>query len=123
MKWITGQTDFFRRLLVVPVFLIFPLFLILQGLSIFQNMIVFRGLPTIPVKGGEAETSGDPSRMSLSPSSGGVIRTWTDASGRHHVRAELIDSDARHVILKKSDGRLIGVPLNRLCAADRKLVR
>lgn len=48
------------------------------------------------------------------------IRTWTDASGTHKVRATLVDVQEGNVRLKKTDGTIVTVPLEKLSEADQK---
>ena len=50
-------------------------------------------------------------------------RTWTDTSGSHAIEAELVDYNGGIVRLKKSDGRMISVPISRLSTTDRDFVR
>jgi len=49
-------------------------------------------------------------------------RTWTDATGRFSVEAELVEHDADRVLLKKLDGEQVAVPLSKLSPADRRYV-
>ncbi|QEF97168.1 hypothetical protein Mal15_12060 [Stieleria maiorica] len=50
-------------------------------------------------------------------------RQWTDKTGKFQVRATLVDHNATHVKLQKSDGRVISVPLSVLSEADSEYVR
>jgi thiol-disulfide isomerase/thioredoxin len=50
----------------------------------------------------------------------GEVRTWTDASGKFSVDAELVGVDGGQVTLRSSDGKTLAVPLSRLSAADRR---
>jgi len=47
-----------------------------------------------------------------------AAREWTDATGKFTQHADLVDYDDKTVILKKADGRLIAVPLDKLSQAD-----
>ena len=58
--------------------------------------------------------------LSLHPA---VAREWTDSSGTHKIEAELVKLDGEVVHLKKADGTIVKVPLNKLCWDDRKFVR
>ena len=58
--------------------------------------------------------------LSLQPA---VAREWTDSSGTHKIDAELVKLDGEVVHLKKADGTIVKVPLNKLCWDDRKFVR
>ncbi len=51
----------------------------------------------------------------------GDVRTWTDNSGTYRVQAELIDCVNGVVRLRKTDGQIVSVPLDRLSALDRAL--
>ncbi|MCE9608552.1 MAG: hypothetical protein K8U03_27010 [Planctomycetia bacterium] len=46
-------------------------------------------------------------------------RQWTDASGSFSVKAELVEVKDGNVHLKKTDGEVIVVAVNKLSAADR----
>ncbi len=52
-----------------------------------------------------------------------IAREWTDSSGTHKVEAELVKLDGEVVHLKKNDGAIVKIPLNKLCEEDRKFVR
>lgn len=52
----------------------------------------------------------------------GQIRIWTDASGKHHVEAELVGVDNTQITLERKDGKRIVIPLANLSEADRKFV-
>ena len=52
-----------------------------------------------------------------------LARTWTDSSGTYKVEAELVKLDGEVVELKKPDGTVIKVPLDKLSEADRVFVR
>ncbi|MBC8875870.1 MAG: hypothetical protein H8E44_41115 [Planctomycetes bacterium] len=47
-------------------------------------------------------------------------RRWSDATGKYHVEADLLEVSGEKVRLKASDGRIIDVPIDRLSAADRQ---
>lgn len=51
------------------------------------------------------------------------IRTWTDTSGKFRVQASLVEFDEKNVTLKRADGRIIEVPIERLSNADRLLLQ
>lgn len=50
-------------------------------------------------------------------------RTWTDSSGEFTVEAEFVDFVEGKVRLKRTDGRIITVPIEKLSEADQKFVR
>ena len=50
-------------------------------------------------------------------------RNWTDITGKHQVEAEFIDSENGAVNLKRSDGKIISVPLDKLSFADQDHVK
>ena len=50
-------------------------------------------------------------------------RTWTDSSGTHEIEAELVKLDGEVVHLKKADGTIIKVPLNKLCLGDQRFLQ
>ena len=47
-------------------------------------------------------------------------RFWTDDTGAHKIRATLVGVEEGQVKLKKTDGQVIAVPLDKLSAADQK---
>jgi outer membrane protein assembly factor BamB len=49
-----------------------------------------------------------------------MLRTWTDSSGAHKIRARLVEVVDKQVQLKKSDGTVISVPLEKLSELDQK---
>lgn len=51
------------------------------------------------------------------------IRTWTDATGKHKVEAKFLDFADGKVRLKRQDGKIVTMALERLSKADQKLVR
>jgi len=58
----------------------------------------------------------------VSQSAWAEMRTWTSVTGEYTIKAELVgfvDDKAR---LKRTDGRVIRVPMKMLCTADRRLV-
>jgi hypothetical protein len=58
----------------------------------------------------------------LASSAVAEIRTWTDATGKHQIRAELLNADAETVLLR-IETRDKTVPLDRLSDADQRYVR
>lgn len=50
----------------------------------------------------------------------GATRTWTDSSGEFTVEAELLGVAGDAVRLRRSDSRVIAVPINRLSMEDRR---
>lgn len=51
------------------------------------------------------------------------LRTWTDKSGEYSVEAEFISMAFGKVKLKKADGTIITMPLDRLSDDDRKWIQ
>jgi hypothetical protein len=51
------------------------------------------------------------------------LRMWTDNTGNHTVEAEFIDVTAGVVKLRKANGKITTLPLERLSKADRKWIR
>ncbi len=52
-----------------------------------------------------------------------AVREWSDATGKFHVKAELIGVKDGKVQLKKSDGEILSVPLAKLSAQDQDAVK
>jgi hypothetical protein len=51
------------------------------------------------------------------------VRTWTDSSGKFQLQAEYVGLEGEKVRLRKSDGTVIAVPLERLSTADQQFIR
>ena len=75
--------------------------------------------PTPQTHAAVADTS---SESSLVARGGAQARTWSDATGQFSVEATLIGVENNAVQLKKGDGTVITVPLDRLSAADQAYV-
>lgn len=52
-----------------------------------------------------------------------TVRTWTDSTGKHKIEAELIDLIDNVAHLKKQDGTVVKIPLQKLGTDDRKLAQ
>ena len=50
-------------------------------------------------------------------------RVWKDNTGKHEIEAEFVSYQDGAVVLKKSDGSEISVPMRRLSSADQRFVR
>ncbi len=50
-------------------------------------------------------------------------RTWTDSTGKYKVEASLVELKDGQVTLKKPDGQVVAIPLERLSEADQQFVR
>jgi len=64
--------------------------------------------------------------LAVSRQGGGAAleaRTWTDSTGTHTVKAEMIDFKDGKVHLKKGDGTVVVVPLGKLSEADQRFVK
>ena len=51
------------------------------------------------------------------------IRTWTDSTGAYKLEAEFVEEKDGNVRLKRTDGRIVALPVERLSAADQAYVR
>jgi len=52
-----------------------------------------------------------------------AVRTWTSSAGKHTIDAEMVDYRDGNVYLRRSDGKIVVVPLSKLSAADRAYVK
>jgi len=59
----------------------------------------------------------------LIPASLGSAREWTDLSGKHKTEAEVVKVEDGAVSLKKPDGSIVKVPINRLSLPDQKYLK
>jgi len=53
----------------------------------------------------------------------GSARTWTDSTGKYTVEAEFVDSEDGKVSLKKEDGTVVNLPIQKLSKADQEFIR
>jgi len=49
--------------------------------------------------------------------------TWTDSTGDFSVEATFVKVEGRSVVLRKTDGNLINVPIDRLSDASRAMAK
>lgn len=57
------------------------------------------------------------------PTSDAVTRTWHDATRSFQVEAQLLKFEDGQVTLRREDGRVITLPLEKLCEEDRAFVK
>ncbi len=50
-------------------------------------------------------------------------RTWTDEAGRFTLTASLVEADALNVQLSREDGKVVEVPVDKLCKDDREFIQ
>jgi hypothetical protein len=53
----------------------------------------------------------------------GEFRLWTDATGKFRIEAELVSVVDGKVMLKKKEGNVITVPLDKLSAEDQEFLK
>ena len=58
--------------------------------------------------------------MSLSGEATAVERTWRDLTGQYSVKAEFVGLVGDQVSLRKTDGSVIQIPIQKLSSADRR---
>lgn len=51
------------------------------------------------------------------------LRTWTNASGEYKIEAEFVSMAAGKVKLKKADGMIVTLPMDKLSDEDQKWIR
>ena len=51
------------------------------------------------------------------------VRTWADATGKHEIEASLVSVNGDTVRLRKTDGTIAEVPLERLSPDDREYIK
>lgn len=64
----------------------------------------------------------DPAQDSLretSPGQPGELRTWTDITGKYQTEAALLDLSEGTVTLRKADGQIVRLPIEKLSTRDR----
>ena len=50
------------------------------------------------------------------------LRTWSDATGKFRLEAELVGVEDGKAILKKKDGEQVLVPIDKLSKEDQELL-
>ncbi|MCR4414463.1 MAG: SHD1 domain-containing protein, partial [Thermoguttaceae bacterium] len=72
----------------------------------------------------KATSQEKPAQAAASPSKAGPARTrtWRDSSGVFEVQAALVRCEGDKVTLRRKDGKLIQVPLDKLSAQDRAYI-
>jgi hypothetical protein len=99
-----------------------------------RNSPVVRA-PTVPVSRPPPPTAVPPAAQPVAPASPrgeppsastpppslkpGTLRTWSDSSGKFKVEAELVKIEDGQVVLRKRDGSVVRVPLDKLSREDR----
>ena len=58
--------------------------------------------------------------LGLSGTANAFERTWRDATGQYSVKAEFVGLDDEQVSLRKSDGNVIQIPIQKLSSVDRR---
>ena len=53
----------------------------------------------------------------------GPLRVWTDSTGKHTVEAEFVELKDGRVRLKKEDGKIITIPIDKLSEVDQNVLR
>jgi hypothetical protein len=56
---------------------------------------------------------------SLCPSTNAHARKWSDATGKYSVEGELVEVKGKDVVLKKTDGKTITLPISKLSKEDQ----
>jgi hypothetical protein len=52
-----------------------------------------------------------------------AARQWTDATGKYHHEAALVEFDGKLVVLKKAEGQLIAMPVEQLSQQDQEFLK
>jgi sRNA-binding protein len=65
------------------------------------------------------ETPAADEARSLLAGAGSQSRIWTDRAGKHHVTASLVEFDGKVATLRKSDGKPLKIPVEKLSDDDR----
>ncbi len=68
----------------------------------------------------EVDQPARPKSETLTPTG---LRTWADATGRFKIEAEFVSLDAGKVSLKRNDGKIIVVPLEKLSSEDQRVAQ
>jgi len=80
--------------------------------------------PPEPLAKNDTEDRADSSAAKTAPDRDDIneFRTWTDASGKFQTEAQLIEIRDGTVHLKKTNGKVVDIPLERLSAEDRRFL-
>jgi hypothetical protein len=58
----------------------------------------------------------------LAAAAGQEFRTWSDASGKHKIKAKFVECSEGNVTLEREDGSQVTIALKKLSEADQKVV-
>ena len=50
----------------------------------------------------------------------GRLRTWIDSTGKHRVKARLVEKSESQVTLKTTEGKVVTLPISKLSSRDKK---
>jgi hypothetical protein len=79
-----------------------------------------KGVKPRPAAAKPAEATAPPTPVAAP---GGVSRTWTDASGKFKIEAELISFKNGEVQLKRADGKIVTLKLEQLSVTDQEVAK
>ncbi len=80
-------------------------------------------LAPAPAAGAETDPLAPAPAPAAEPGPASAVRTWIDSSGQHKIEAEFVSFKDGTVTLKKTDGKLTELPLEKLSDADQKYVK
>lgn len=93
-----------------------------------QNVRWAKGInPRAPAPNAPAGNAAGPNPANAKLPPPGILplskRRWSDASGKFSVDAEFIGMSGNEVELKKTDGKIIKIPLDKLASADQRIAQ
>ncbi|MHB8902586.1 MAG: outer membrane protein assembly factor BamB family protein [Thermoguttaceae bacterium] len=93
----------------------------LSLLTFVLACLILASLPALAAEPGSGAQPGAQAapRPAADP---GKVRTWTDASGQFTIEAAMVAYAEGQVQLRRADGSLVAVPVNRLSKSDRSYI-
>lgn len=88
------------------------------NLGLFAAKPPGKGQAKLPKK--QAQPAAGKQEPGPAKNMGAIARIWTDASGKFSVQAKLIELRDGRVVLQRSDGKKIEVPVSELSPTDQK---
>jgi hypothetical protein len=82
-------------------------------------MTRYPGTPAAELAKSKLSELGVEPAAEASDSPAAELRTWSDATGKFKIEAELIKVEAGKVELKRKDGQIVSVPLDKLSKEDQ----
>ena len=85
-------------------------------------IVTFIRLPAKPAKVATPREADDPFATQDEKSTAGAMRTWSDASGKFKVQAQLLRIEGEQIVLRRDDDKEITVAIEKFTTADKAYI-